>query len=82
MADPTQAIDSATSVVVGTGSAASSVAMSLITQWTDFFFGVPISVPMPTLQLADLYSITVGFENGTGGPAPTGRKTRKKKTSG
>ena len=32
----------------------------------------PISVPMPTLQLADLYSITVGFEGGTGGPAPTG----------
>ncbi len=42
----------------------------------------PISVPMPTLQLADLYSITVGFENGTGGPSPTGRKTRKKRTSG
>ena len=38
--------------------------------------------PWGTLQLADLYSITVGFENGTGGPAPTGRKTRKKKTSG
>jgi hypothetical protein len=42
----------------------------------------PISVPMPTLQLADLYSITVGLENGTGGPSPTGRKTRKKRTSG
>jgi hypothetical protein len=40
----------------------------------------PISVPMPTLQLADLYSITVGFENGTGGPAPTGHKTRRKRT--
>jgi hypothetical protein len=39
----------------------------------------PISVPMPTLQLADLYSITVGFENGTGGPAPTGRKTRRRR---
>ena len=28
----------------------------------------PINLPMPTLQLADLYSITVGFENGTGAP--------------
>ncbi|MBV8794399.1 MAG: hypothetical protein JO136_05625 [Hyphomicrobiales bacterium] len=42
----------------------------------------PINVPMPTLQLADVYSITVGFENGTGGPAPTGHKGRKKRTSG
>ncbi len=42
----------------------------------------PISVPMPTLQLADLYSITVGFEGGTGGPSPTGRRTKKKRTGG
>ena len=42
----------------------------------------PINLPMSTLQLADVYSITVGFENGTGGPAPTGHKSRKKKTSG
>jgi hypothetical protein len=42
----------------------------------------PISVPMPTLQLADLYSITVGFEGGTGGPSPTGHKARKKRTAG
>jgi hypothetical protein len=41
----------------------------------------PISLPMPTLQLADLYSITVGFENGTGGPSPTGHKGRKKRTA-
>jgi hypothetical protein len=39
----------------------------------------PISVPMPTLQLGDLYSITVGFENGTGGPSPTGRRTGKRR---
>ena len=42
----------------------------------------PIDLPMPTLQLADVYSITVGFENGTGGPSPTGHKSRKKRTSG
>ena len=42
----------------------------------------PINLPMPTLQLADLYSITVGFEGGTGGPSPTGHKTRKKRTAG
>ena len=41
-----------------------------------------INLPMPTLQLADLYSITVGFEGGTGNPPPTGHKTRKKKTAG
>ncbi len=41
----------------------------------------PINVPMPTLQLADLYSITVGFENGAGGPSPTGHKSRKKRKS-
>ena len=39
----------------------------------------PITLPMSTLQLADVYSITVGFEGGTGGPPPT---HRKKKTSG
>jgi hypothetical protein len=42
----------------------------------------PISLPMPTLQLADLYSITVGFEGGTGNASPTGHKTRKKRASG
>jgi hypothetical protein len=42
----------------------------------------PVNLPMPTLQLADLYSITVGFEGGTGGPPPTGHKSRKKRTSG
>ena len=42
----------------------------------------PVNLPMPTLQLADLYSITVGFEGGTGGPAPTGHKSRRKRTSG
>ncbi|MGB7975963.1 MAG: hypothetical protein WCF81_16810 [Roseiarcus sp.] len=42
----------------------------------------PINVPMPTLQLADLYSITVGFEGGTGGPSPTAHKRRKKRTAG
>ena len=42
----------------------------------------PINLPMPTLQLADVYSITVGFENGTGGPSPTGHKSRKKRTAG
>jgi hypothetical protein len=40
----------------------------------------PITLPMSTLQLADVYSITVGFEGGTGGPTPKGHK--KKKTSG
>jgi hypothetical protein len=42
----------------------------------------PISLPMPTLQLADVYLITVGFEGGTGGPSPTGHKSRKKRTAG
>ena len=42
----------------------------------------PINVPMPTLQLADVYTITVGFENGTAGPSPTGHRSRKKRTSG
>jgi len=42
----------------------------------------PIALPMPTLQLADVYSITVGFENGTGGPSPTGHKGRRKRTAG
>jgi hypothetical protein len=40
----------------------------------------PITLPMTTLQLADVYSIAVGFEGGTGGPTPKGHK--KKKTSG
>jgi hypothetical protein len=38
-----------------------------------------ITLPMPTLQLADVYSITVGFEGGTSGPSPT---RHKKKTAG
>ena len=42
----------------------------------------PITLPMPTLQLADIYSISVGFENGTGGPAPTGHRHRKRRTTG
>jgi hypothetical protein len=42
----------------------------------------PINLPMPTLQLADVYSITVGFEGGTGNPSPTAHKTRKKRTAG
>ena len=40
----------------------------------------PIPLPLTTLQLADVYSITVGFEGGTGGPSPTRHK--KKRTSG
>ena len=40
----------------------------------------PITLPMTTLQLADVYSISVGFEGGTGGPPPT--KHKRKKTSG
>ncbi|HEX9168201.1 MAG TPA: hypothetical protein VF886_04635, partial [Roseiarcus sp.] len=31
----------------------------------------PIMLPMSTLQLADVYSITVGFEGGTNKPSPT-----------
>jgi hypothetical protein len=43
----------------------------------------PITLPMTTLQLADLYSITVGFEGGTGGPSPERHKAKSKtKTSG
>ena len=42
----------------------------------------PINLPMSTLQLADVYAITVGFENGTGGPSPTGHKHKKKRTTG
>jgi len=41
----------------------------------------PISLPMPTLQLADVYSITVGFEGGTGGPSPTGHRKGKRRTA-
>ena len=37
----------------------------------------PISLPMPTLQLADIYTITVGFEGGTA--VRTGHTTRKKR---
>ena len=39
----------------------------------------PITVPMSTLQLADVYSITVGFEGGTGGPTPGRNNTRAAK---
>lgn len=42
----------------------------------------PIPLPLTTLQLADLYSISVGFEGGTGGPSPTHHKQKKQKTSG
>jgi len=38
----------------------------------------PIMLPMSTLQLADVYSITVGFEGGTGGPSPTRHKNKKR----
>ncbi len=37
----------------------------------------PISLPMSTLQLADVYTITVGFEGGTA--VRTGHATRKKR---
>jgi hypothetical protein len=37
----------------------------------------PITLPMSTLQLADVYSISVGFEGGTGGPSPARQKKRK-----
>ncbi len=37
----------------------------------------PINLPMPTLQLADIYTITVGFEGGTA--VRTGHTTRKKR---
>jgi hypothetical protein len=42
----------------------------------------PIMVPMTTLQLADVYSITVGFEGGTGGPSPTPHNKKKRKNAG
>ena len=42
----------------------------------------PITLPMPTLQLADVYSISVGFEGGTGGPGGPSPTRHKKKTSG
>jgi hypothetical protein len=42
----------------------------------------PVPLPMPTLQLADLYLISVGFEGGTGGPSPTAHKGRRKRTAG
>ena len=41
----------------------------------------PINLPMPTLQLDDLYSITVGFEGGTGGNTPAAHKGRRKRTA-
>jgi hypothetical protein len=42
----------------------------------------PITLPMSTLQLADVYSISVGFQGGTGNPTPTGHKNKKKRTTG
>jgi len=42
----------------------------------------PISLPMQTLQLADVYTITVGFEGGTGGPSPAGHNHKKKTRTG
>jgi len=36
----------------------------------------PIVVPMPTLQLASLYTVTVGFEGGGGGGAPRAHKRK------
>jgi hypothetical protein len=43
----------------------------------------PINLPMQTLQLADVYSISVGLEGGTGGPSPTAhKKNKKKRTTG
>ena len=39
----------------------------------------PITLPLTTLQLADVYSISVGFEGGGGAPAP---KHHKQKASG
>jgi hypothetical protein len=42
----------------------------------------PISLPMPTLQLADVYSITVGFEGGTGQRSATGHRKARKRTAG
>lgn len=42
----------------------------------------PITLPMPTLQLADVYSITVGFEGGTGGPRPAGHRKARKRRAG
>jgi len=41
----------------------------------------PISLPMPTLQLADVYSISVGFEGGTGAPRPAGHRRARKRTA-
>ena len=42
----------------------------------------PITVPMTTLQLADVYSITLGFQGGTGGPQPAPHNKKKKKKAG
>ncbi len=43
----------------------------------------PIPLPLTTFQLSDVYSISVGFEGGTGGPSPTHHKQKKqKRTSG
>jgi hypothetical protein len=39
----------------------------------------PIVLPMPTLQLANVYSITIGFEGGGGAPAP---RAHRRKISG
>jgi len=39
----------------------------------------PIVVPMPTLQLASVYSVTIGFEGGKSAPAP---RAHRRKLSG
>jgi hypothetical protein len=41
----------------------------------------PVVVPMPTLQLTNVYSITVGFEGGSGGGAAK-PKVHKRKAAG
>lgn len=42
----------------------------------------PVVVPMPTLQLTNIYSITVGFEGGGGGGNAGKPKVHKRKTAG
>jgi len=39
----------------------------------------PIVLPMPTLQLANVYSVTIGFQGGGGAPAP---RAHRRKLSG
>jgi hypothetical protein len=42
----------------------------------------PVVVPMPTLQLSNLYSITVGFEGGNNPDAGATRPHKRKRTAG